>query len=36
VPFAAAFTGFVIGLYAMGALFMKRLMAETMRSSPGG
>jgi hypothetical protein len=33
VPFAAAFTGYIIGLYVMEALFLKRLFVGGARSS---
>jgi F0F1-type ATP synthase assembly protein I len=35
VPFAVAFVGYVIALYALEALFLKRLFAGSMRPSPG-
>jgi hypothetical protein len=35
VPFAASFVGYVIGLYVMEALFLKRLFAGGMPSAPG-
>jgi hypothetical protein len=34
VPFAVAFVGYVIALYVMEALFLKRLFVDGMRSSP--
>jgi hypothetical protein len=34
VPFVAAFTTYLIGLYALEALFLKRLFADGLRSSP--
>jgi len=35
VPFAVAFVGYVIALYALEALFLKRLFAGSMRPTPG-
>ena len=35
VPFAIAFVGYVIALYALEALFLKRLFAGSMRPTPG-
>ena len=35
VPFAVAFVGYVIALYALEALFLKRLFAGSMRPHPG-
>jgi hypothetical protein len=34
VPFAVAFVGYVIALYVIEALFLKRLFVDGMRSSP--
>lgn len=34
-PFVVGFTGYLIGLYVMEALFLKRLFVDGMRSSPG-
>ncbi len=33
IPFMVSFTGFFIGLYAMEALFLRRLFADSMRTS---
>lgn len=35
VPFAVAFVGYVVALYALEALFLKRLFAGSMRPTPG-
>ena len=35
VPFAVAFVGYVIALYALEALFLKRLFAGSMRPTAG-
>ena len=35
VPFAVAFVGYVIALYALEALFLKRLFAGSMHPTPG-
>ena len=34
-PFAVAFVGYVIALYALEALFLKRLLAGSMHPHPG-
>ena len=35
VPFAVAFVGYVIALYVLEALFLKRLFAGSMHPTPG-
>lgn len=35
VPFALTFVGYVIGLYVIEALFLRRLFVDGMRPSPG-
>jgi hypothetical protein len=35
VPFAVAFVGYVIALYGLEALFLKRLFAGSMHPTPG-
>jgi hypothetical protein len=35
VPFALAFVAYVVALYVLEALFLKRLFADAMRSTPG-
>jgi hypothetical protein len=35
VPFAAAFVGYMVVLYVMEALFLRRLFVDGMRSTPG-
>ena len=35
VPFAVAFVGYVVALYGLEALFLKRLFAGSMRPTPG-
>jgi hypothetical protein len=34
MPFVIGFTSYLIGLYVMEALFLKRLFLDGMRSSP--